>query len=179
MQVRDPPVRLGETISGELISLDHENGVLEARKRRIILFSAITLAALAEKASQLFGEASRSIFYLAGIEAGSAYARLLLEKSGLSPYEALEELKKADALSGWGLYEYVSVDLERKEAVIRVWNSINARGFKKKGFKTCDFLRGYFAGFFSELCHSRLDCVETKCLNEGNEYCEFRVYSTA
>ncbi len=176
MPVRDPPVKLAETASGDLIYVDQEEGILEARGRRIILLSAITLASLAEGAVNIFGEAAKSIFYIAGIRAGTAYMRLLL-KEGRTPHEALEEMKRADALSGWGVYEYISVDLEKKEAIIRVRNSINARGFSKKGSQVCDFLRGYFAGAFSVLCKEDLNCEEEKCINKGDPYCEFHVYS--
>lgn len=76
-------------------------------------------------------------------------------------------------LAGFGKMQVVSWDIDKKEMIYRVHNSVIANAYGKIG-KVVDVIpAGWFAGASSVFFNSDVDCVEVKCLSKGDNICEF------
>lgn len=76
-------------------------------------------------------------------------------------------------LAGFGKMKVVSWDVQKKEMIYRVYNSNIAKMYGNIGRAVDHIPRGWFAGASSVFFKSDVDCVETKCLSKGDEFCEF------
>ena len=75
---------------------------------------------------------------------------------------------------GWGQINQVQVDTPNTRAVISVSRSPIALSLQHKVEDPCDhFMRGILAGIFSHAFNQEVDCVETRCVAQGNSNCEF------
>jgi predicted hydrocarbon binding protein len=75
---------------------------------------------------------------------------------------------------GVGTMSIVSFDIEKKEAVVRVYD----HDFKQlySGDKICDsFTAGIIAGMFSFLMSDLVECKEMICSESGSEFCQFEI----
>jgi len=76
--------------------------------------------------------------------------------------------------SGWGSIKTVDIDFKGKKAIVQVSNNPFASHLHKKVSQPCDhFLRGIFAGLFSKVFKTAVDCVEVHCTALGEPDCEF------
>lgn len=78
-------------------------------------------------------------------------------------------------LAGFGKMEVVSWDVQKKEMIYRVYDSTVAKMYGNVGRAVDHIPRGWFAGASSVFFKTDVDCVETKCLSKGDEFCEFLV----
>ena len=75
---------------------------------------------------------------------------------------------------GWGFLKQIDLDKEKKRAIVIVNSSPIALGISKEvKFPDDHFLRGFFAGLFSDYFESDVECVETKCSALNETKCEF------
>ena len=87
----------------------------------------------------------------------------------------LSELKREE---NWGELSFSDVDFAKGTGKVIVTNSFET--VARKGRKTrktsqpcCHFLRGFLAGFLSELFQKTTTVTEEKCVGKGDERCEF------
>jgi len=72
----------------------------------------------------------------------------------------------------WGKMSFQDVDLENGKGKIRVLNSFETL-VGKCTQPSCHFLRGFLAGFLSELFGRDISVAEVKCAGKGDVHCEF------
>jgi len=72
----------------------------------------------------------------------------------------------------WGKMSFQDVDLENGTGKIRVSNSFESL-VGKYTQPSCHFLRGFLAGFLSELFDRDISVAEVKCAGKGDVQCEF------
>jgi predicted hydrocarbon binding protein len=78
--------------------------------------------------------------------------------------------------SGWGDIQVVDLNNESKRAIIVVDNSPFVAALKGKTKIECDvFIRGVFAGLFSRIFDTAIECVEVECAALNAERCKFIV----
>jgi predicted hydrocarbon binding protein len=133
---------------------------------RFVTFNEIKLSLW-----KVFGSAADSIVYDAGIEPGRRSCRRLVTIAG-GAKETLVLLSERKANQNWGQFSFNKVDLQRGTGRICVDNSFESREMRVEG-TSCNFLRGYFAGFLSELFHLGIAVTEEKCRARGDTRCEF------
>lgn len=90
-------------------------------------------------------------------KAADIYAKLILETKYAKP-------------------EIIKISAE--ETVIRFHESACAFGLGNIGMKIDSFEEGFQTGFFSSVTGQRMFSVETKCLANGDPYCEFKIKKT-
>ena len=125
---------------------------------------------------RIFGVSARVIIYDAGIDPGRrSYSRMV--RDSLSREDALKLLVQRKASQNWGRINIESIDWQAKSGRISVEDSFEARGATVQSPKepscSCDFFKGYVAGFFSELLAAEVAVREERCVAMGNERCEF------
>lgn len=72
----------------------------------------------------------------------------------------------------WGKISFQSVDLEKGTGKVRVLDSFESL-VRKCAQPSCHFLRGFLAGFLSELFGRDISVSEVKCAGKGDIHCEF------
>ncbi|MFH1586647.1 MAG: 4-vinyl reductase [Candidatus Diapherotrites archaeon] len=93
---------------------------------------------------------------------------------GMQGDRALTFVRNFFSASGWGGIKIIDFDPEKKRAIIVVSSSPIATALHGKAKEPVDhFLRGVFAGIFSNLLKTDLDCLETKCAAMNDKECEF------
>jgi len=138
-----------------------------------------TFSSIIEEFRKRMGEGATVIFYHLGYYSGYTYAeyvKKLLEPLSLS----LEEVVKVafDLDRGFGDFnpEIVSLNIDRGEATIRVYDSYEVELIRGKMNKpSCQYVRGEIAGTLSSLMGRELIALEEKCIAKGDEYCEFHI----
>ncbi|MFH1224644.1 MAG: 4-vinyl reductase [Candidatus Diapherotrites archaeon] len=95
---------------------------------------------------------------------------------GLHDEKALQVVEEFFTASGWGLIEHLDRDDANKRAIVVVKDSPIAHALHGKvKFPVDHFLRGVFAGLFSQVFKADMECVESKCLALNEESCHFVV----
>ena len=123
---------------------------------------------------RIFGVSARVIIYDAGIDPGRrSYGRMV--RDSLSREEALKLLVQRKASQNWGRITIESLDWQTKSGTISIEDSFEARGATTQLSKqrSCDFFKGYLAGFFSELFGEEVVVTEDRCVAMGDALCEF------
>jgi len=72
----------------------------------------------------------------------------------------------------WGKMSFQDVDLENGTGKIRVLDSFESLVHKSTQ-PSCHFLRGFLAGFLSELFGRDVSITEIKCAGKGDDHCDF------
>ena len=100
-------------------------------------------------------------------------------KSKLFFMNLLEDSKVIDMAFKWltfyriGIPEVTFVDKTAKTFRIEVDELMNSWDLPNIHKKTCFFPTGFFAGSFEEILGRPINMVETKCVSNGDEHCEF------
>ena len=98
------------------------------------------------------------------------------KKLGSSLGGVLKNIEEIYQVYGLGKLQVVDLDNDKKQAVIRVYESPIAQASLKQGrskTNTCTINAAVLAGMFSYLFNKKIDCIETRCLAKGNSFCEF------
>jgi len=85
---------------------------------------------------------------------------------------ALAYLSHLKESMNWGKISFQEVDLQSGTGKIKVFDSFESlvgRGTQS----SCHFLRGFLAGFLSELFTKEVSITEVKCVGKGDSQCEF------
>ena len=138
-----------------------------------LLIGGDTLRNWVKVTEQVLGEGARTIMHIAGKRSGEQFSRALLK--GEIKNEGLKfALETFLTNSGWGKVSS-QVNFQKQEATVRIRNSIMARDTKAEK-PVCHFISGYIAGFFTVMFENiKIDCEETKCMANDDNFCEFRV----
>ncbi len=72
----------------------------------------------------------------------------------------------------WGKIAFQEVDLQNGKGKIKVNDSFESLR-SKCAQPSCHFLRGFFAGFLSELFKREISVTEVKCAGRGDDNCLF------
>jgi predicted hydrocarbon binding protein len=72
---------------------------------------------------------------------------------------------------GWGKYELEIPD--NKRANIKIYDNFECLATKDlKGYQS-SFMRGMFTGLAALLLERKVNCIEKKCIRNGDTHCEF------
>ena len=75
-----------------------------------------------------------------------------------------------------GLGKIVNIEeISEDEAIVEQEDSTEARAIESAEMPSCDYTRGYLAGVVNMLTKKKFYCVETACISEGKDRCEFRL----
>jgi len=122
----------------------------------------------------LLSPGARDTRFFAGKLLGSAFGKKAADKKGLK--EAANIYAKLVADLKFAKPEIIKVSED--ETIIRFYESAVASGFENIGMKLDAFEEGFQTGFFSSATGKNYFSVETKCLANGDPYCEFVIRKT-
>lgn len=98
------------------------------------------------------------------------YKRITLNvKDDKDVLDYLSHLKES---MNWGKISFQDIDFENGTGKITVIDSFECLE-QKHTQPSCHFLRGFLAGFLSELFSKDISVTVVKCAGKGDEYCEF------
>ena len=86
--------------------------------------------------------------------------------------EALNHLSSLKKEENWGKMSFQEVDFKNGSGRVIIDDSFEAMA-RKTNQPSCHFLRGFIAGFLSELLKKTIVVTEEKCAGKGDEHCEF------
>lgn len=86
--------------------------------------------------------------------------------------EALNYLSSLKKEENWGKMSFQEVDFKNGSGRVIIDDSFEAMA-RKTNQPSCHFLRGFIAGFLSELLKKTIVVTEEKCAGKGDEHCEF------
>jgi len=135
------------------------------------------IAAMQRKFEKVIGPAAHHIIYeTARVHAKKSVSDVMGGIIGvlgrLSQQKMADEMAKKLTSMGHGKVEICDIDLSKNYYGAKVYNSCYAMGYEKSDKPVCHFLRGLFAAGGSVVSKKELQCIETKCLAMGDEYCE-------
>jgi predicted hydrocarbon binding protein len=124
---------------------------------------------------RVFGTPGRAIVYDAGIDPGRRSCDRIVKETN-NRKEALKLLVHRKAAQNWGRIAIESIDWRTNSGRVSVEDSFEAKGMqvtRPTGEPSCDFFKGYFAGFFSELFQREIAVTEERCGATGDSRCVF------
>lgn len=146
--------------------------------QRAIMMRTESIGSIFARVNGIFGDgpAARVVMYEMGEAAGSAIFKDLV--SQLGPEIIKQELSNVIGLytsNGWGVFELVDADFERKTAEIRAHENFECVHYRQSSAPRSNFVRGHIAGWFSELLGSRVEVTEKHCVAKGDPFCYFTI----
>lgn len=144
--------------------------------RRAMIMRTGSFASMFTRIIGMFGDgaAARVVIYQMGEAAGRAMMKELVDELGAALVR--EELRSIIGLYssyGWGVFNLVSLDLDKIRAEIRARDNFECSNFDKSTVPRSNFVRGHIAGWFSELVGSRVEVAEEYCVSKGDPFCYF------
>ncbi|RLE62957.1 MAG: hypothetical protein DRJ38_08650 [Thermoprotei archaeon] len=145
--------------------------------KRAVLFREPLYRALIKETVKELGSGGFALLYHIGVFMGRSVYKDYLSLLGMEDPKSLVELGKAFfRMSGFGILEIIYLDFEKKEVLLRVYDSFECSLYENEKKPMGNLVRGIFAGWFSELFKTqKIEVTETKCIAVGDKYCEFLV----
>lgn len=106
-----------------------------------------------------------------GKPCGQLECRRIL-RNAKSKDDALKHLSELKKKENWGEISFHEIDYTEALGTIRVEKAFETRD-RRSDSPVCHFLRGFLAGFLSQLFEKPVAVTETRCSGKGDEYCEF------
>lgn len=150
--------------------------------RRMVLIASEAFVKMME-ALNAFGSAGFTMFYMMGLEKGRYDVREELEalrQQGTSfiKRQVLENTIRQIRATGWGAPSTQKYDEKQGVLTIIVENNPLTVALETGGKShraICHYFRGYWVGVVSEVWEKKVSCAETKCMSNGDVYCEFKI----
>src|SRR5215831_15360127 len=146
--------------------------------QKMIILRRDVIRVIREGLEKLVGEqATPFLSYLAsgiGVHEGSIFRESTgsMDKSGMNNIvtSALE-----DTNLGLGKIRIVNSDFDRGTASVTISNCFEAMENGGSETPNCTFTSGFLAGMFAEVFDKTVQAIETKCMSQGENECEFQI----
>lgn len=174
--------RVGEVHEG--IAINRFHFPLLWGTERAIIFRVSVINDMFARLTEILGQESRArkvMLYHMGEAAGEAAYATIKEWIGTSlPETEIPSLLNLYTASGWGVVKLTRLELEKNSVSLRVYENFECLKHQGSGASPqSHFFRGNLAGFLAGVLGKRMSAVETACLAQGKEYCEFVVSPVA
>lgn len=158
--------------------------------QRIVLITSNAFIRMMETL-QLFGSAGFTIFHMMGREKGRYDVQeKILEYSQqnvtFTRSQLIDDVTHKLRGTGWGVHVVNEQNYSHKTATILVKNNpffssldqkrVNDK--RRSNIPMCHYFRGYWAGVFTDIWESEIECTETKCVAMGDSFCELKITSS-
>jgi predicted hydrocarbon binding protein len=149
-------------------------------EKRLIYIRAEVMSAVLGRLRDIFGRegpAGRAMLFTKGEAAGrTGYTNIARRVGGEVFKKQVYDLLDLYTASGWGIFKIQELDIDKKTARVRVFDSFECAVYKgSESSPRSEFVRGDLVGLFSEVFSVRVDAVETDCIASGNACCEFSI----
>lgn len=146
----------------------------------VIIISVPAFLKLENELNAIFGAAGENILQIIGEAAGGESAKRLAHVENTE-----EDVRTVfNSVSKWGFGKYELVELDPDGYVkFKLHNNPlfisqdkpNLGLTAQTKINNHNFLIGFYNGYFSMIFNGTTLCKETKCMNNGDEFCEFEI----
>ena len=144
---------------------------------RVCVISTAALARMHEEMIRILGSGAFTVLWYIGLEKGKNLVKLIknfASENKLNKKEMLAAFKQFYQAGGWGVIEYVDVNLRQGTGKIRIYNSIAESVTKKYDRPICYYTKGHLTALLQEIFeHKSIHIEEVKCMAIGDKFCEF------
>lgn len=147
---------------------------LKVGNDRVIIFRKPLYEALFSGIRKEFGSAGEVFLYYMGLESGSRLFEDYKKISGSANPKTMIDMASAQAFNmGWGIFRIQELNLRKKIVKLRIYDNFECTAGKGAGKPYSHFLRGVSAGLYLNLFKKTGTVEETKCIAQGDTFCEF------
>ncbi|MCS7365013.1 MAG: hypothetical protein NDF54_06205 [archaeon GB-1867-035] len=140
---------------------------------RAILFLRRNYVAFDKVLREKIGTAYEVMLYLAGFEIGQSAFKAHRKIAGDDPERLIKITQALYKQVAYGIMEIKWYDMDRCEAMVRIYDNFECELFKETDKPASHFIRGTMAGWFSAFFNKEVIAIETKCIAKGDPYCQF------
>lgn len=151
-----------------------ERGAIKLLKNRMIMFPSPFFAYLL-KTSKNPIKMGKECYYAGKLTTYNHFTYLLGKEYGLIKHNLEKWMKEIAELGGWGEFTIISVNWDKKEALITIKNSPLSEFIGRTTYAVDHVSRGATAGAISLIFKTDIEVLETKCTSKGDTICEFIV----
>jgi len=165
------------------VSFNEKTGEIHYKGTSSEIHSRDQIALFQKEFGRIIGPATRGVMYdiykKSALRVVTNVEKILIKTLGIfSKRFFAEELAKTQiAPRGFGVGWVESLDEKKPFVIMRVKNCFNAMGYKNSRKPVCYAMSGIFAGAGTIVFGREMECIETKCIAMGDEFCEFEVFS--
>jgi len=146
------------------------------RGERALIFLRRTYEGLIKLTREKIGSGFKAILFHIGFDIGfHVFKKAHIHIAGKDPRKLIETVKAFFQLLGYGIIREITFDMDKSEAIVKVDKCFECEMLIGSKEAEAHFVRGMFAGWFSQLFGKKVNVIETKCIAKGDEYCEFHV----
>jgi len=155
---------------------DSETGVIKDKltgERCLIIRQAI-VAEICTRLSEIFQSGANLIIFEAGKAAGKRFAEEAVDVTKVDKQLFLKTISQRFTDAGLGKIEVVKFDLEKSEVKFRIWDNFFAElGAEQTMYR--NGIEGFVSGTYEQIIGKTPKIQKTKCINDGDEYCEWQM----
>ncbi len=140
--------------------------------------SLIPLDYMVTLQKELEKEGKDNTLYFVSKEMGYRWFKNMYDYFKIKPEDVTRWGVNILALAGWGKMVKVDVDLKGETLIVKVQNSAQAKKYGPSDHPVDYFIRGCYASGATVLFGKNCDAVETQCISQGAEYCQFLAQPT-
>ncbi len=157
------------------LEYSEQEGALSYKGVRYLLIRPETVMGVFRALAVELPKEAGEIFYMGGFAGGKLSAEKYREVFGLSDREIVEFMMRMGGQLGWGRFELMSLDADKKNLQVAVHNSPYAQGHGPSELPVCHFIRGVLAGLAEGVFGGPVESRETSCLAVNPGPCRFQI----
>ena len=77
--------------------------------------------------------------------------------------------------AGLGKIELTHLDPEKAELTFRIWNNFFAEIHNDDETTYCNIVTAFVSGMYKRIMGKKADVTKTKCIGDGDAYCEWQM----
>ncbi len=155
---------------------DSEKGIIKDKitGERCIIITQARVEEVCSRLSEIFQSGAKVIIFEAGKAAGKRFVEETPDITKGDEQLFLKTVSQRFTDAGLGKIEIAEFDLERAEVKFRIWNNFFAGlNGEKSLYRSC--IEGFVAGVYEQIIHKTPKITKTKCVENGDPYCEWLV----
>ncbi|MCW4045069.1 MAG: hypothetical protein NWE94_06080 [Candidatus Bathyarchaeota archaeon] len=155
---------------------DEKNGVIHDKVTgdRCFIITKARLSQILSRLTDLFQSGAQVIITEASKAAGMQYAAKMPKQTQTDAALFLKSAAQRFTDAGLGKIEIVHFNIEAAELTLRIWNNFFAELRSDQG-TCCNIVGAFAAGAYKQITSITPDVKETKCIERGDAYCEWRI----
>ena len=157
------------------LEYSEDKGLLTYKGIRYLILRPETIMTMYKKLRAKYGSDVDFHFFEGGYEGGRLSSQKYKDNFGLNEIDLINFTLKTGREIGWGRFELLRYDQEKKILEVKVSNSAFVTKDKSSEFPVCHFILGVMSGMASVLFDAEVSSKEVKCAAKGDEYCIFEV----
>ena len=125
--------------------------------------------------SEIFQSGAKVIIFEASKAAGEQFAKETPETAKADIQKLLNITVQRFTEAGLGKIKVIEANLEKGEVQFRIWNNFFAEIKNKEETTYCNCIEGFVSGMYEQIMGKTPEIKKTKCVADGNPYCEWHI----